>query len=263
MITAEKKVSYLHVTESALFKASQEQIDRLYTRYKFAAQYCQNKDVLEVACGAGLGLGLLANVARRVVGGDIDQDNLALAQKTYRNRIETLHLKAESLSFPDNSFDVVILFEAIYYLSDPEKFLGEAHRVLRNGGQLLIGSANKEWAGFNPSPFSIKYFSARELHQMLEENGFHASAFADCPLEKTSFKSKIIGSIKEMAVKYDLMPKTMKGKELFKRIFMGKLIPLPSELTEGMATFNPPVAINPENVIDSYKVLFSVGTVKK
>jgi len=32
----------------------------------------------------------------------------------------------------------------------------------------------------------------------------------------------------------------MKGKEFLKRIFMGKLVPLPPEITDGMAEYTPP-----------------------
>jgi len=39
--------------------------------------------VLEVACGAGIGLGYLAKVAKKVVAGDIDEKILETAMNTY------------------------------------------------------------------------------------------------------------------------------------------------------------------------------------
>ena len=36
------------------------QVERAYHRYYFGALYSQEKDVLEVACGGGQGLGILA-----------------------------------------------------------------------------------------------------------------------------------------------------------------------------------------------------------
>lgn len=43
-------------------------------RYRFALDYCGGKDVLEVACGSGQGLGYLARQARNIVGGDFTEN---------------------------------------------------------------------------------------------------------------------------------------------------------------------------------------------
>ena len=48
------------VTELPGTPVSQEQIDRLLSRYIWASGYCHDLDVLEAGCGAGPGLGLLA-----------------------------------------------------------------------------------------------------------------------------------------------------------------------------------------------------------
>ncbi len=252
------------VTETPESRASQEQIQRLYNRYKFASEYCNKKDVLEVACGAGLGIGYIARFAKKVVGGDIDDNNLDCAVKTYANRynIEIRSLDAHDLQFRDNSFDVIILYEAIYYLSQPEKFVSEARRVLRDNGVLIICTANKDWSGFNPSPYSQRCFSASELFELLKEDGFiDIKLYGDCPATASTIKDKIISTIKKKAVTLHLIPKTMKGKELFKRVFMGKLVPLPPEIKDGMAEYTPPVPI-PDNVPNlDYKVIFAVARV--
>jgi len=75
---------YTIVTEVSHQKVTGEQIQRMYTRYRFASDFCQNKDVLEVACGSGQGLGFLALKAKRVVGIDINQKLLTLAEKHYQ-----------------------------------------------------------------------------------------------------------------------------------------------------------------------------------
>ena len=55
------------------------------------------------------------------------------------------------------------------------------------------------------------------------------------------------------------MPKTMKGKEILKRVFMGRLQPLPSELEEGMLDYCPPVRVPIGVPVNDFKVLFAVG----
>ncbi len=257
---------YTTVTETPDNRASQEQVARLYTRYRFASEYCKGKDVLEVACGTGIGLGYLAKSAKRVVGGDIDKNNLKYALKTYsgRNDIEILSLDACNLPFDANSFDIVVFFEAIYYLTWPGKFLAEARRVLKDNGTLIICTANKDWPGFNSSPYSYRYFSANELYSLLKGNGFEVELFADCPSLSDGFKDNLVSAIKKTAVKFHLIPKTMKGKEKFKRLFFGKLVPLPPEITDDMGIkYSPPVSIPHDSPITQYKVLFALAHARK
>ena len=177
---------YTTVTELPGQRATREQLERLYHRYKFASKFCGDKDVLEVACGAGQGLGYLEKVAKKVVGGDIDENNLRFAISHYKGRqnIEVRALDAHQLTFEDKSFDVVILYEAVYYLVEPERFVAETRRVLREGGVLLIATVNKDWSEFNPSPLSTHYFSVPELAKLIQSNGFKVEfygAFSTIP----------------------------------------------------------------------------------
>ncbi|MDA2935686.1 class I SAM-dependent methyltransferase [Patescibacteria group bacterium AH-259-L05] len=255
-------VDYSTITELPRSKASKEQFARSCNRYYFAAQFCENKDVLEVACGAGQGLGFLAKKAKTVIGGDIDKNILKYAKEYYQGRdnIELRSFDAHNLPFEDNSFDVIIIYEAIYYLKHPEKFLKEAWRVLRKTGTLIIGTVNKDWSDFNKSPFSYKYYSVPELYNLLKNHNFKdIKFFADCPISTKSLKNKIISIIKRVAVKLHLIPKTMKGKEVFKRLLFGKLLELPPEIKHGMVKYSPPMPI-PHNVPGhQYKVFFAVA----
>src|SRR3989304_8935037 len=141
---------YVTVTELPRINAHKEQLERLVQRYCLASEYCKDKEVLEVARGGGIGLGYLARRARKVVGGDIDEKVLEFARRNYGNRrnIELRTLDAQRLPFADKSFDEVLLYEAIYYLPQPEKFVDEARRVLRDKGVLIICTVNKDWPGF-------------------------------------------------------------------------------------------------------------------
>lgn len=252
---------YSTVTELPVYKASGEQLARLYTRYRFAAGFCRGKDVFEAACGAGLGLGYLARTARMVVGGDIDEENLAHAVRMYggRDNILTMSIDAQDIPFSDASFDVVIMHEAIYYLDRPEDFVREARRILRDEGVLIVCSANREWSGFNPSPYSRRYFSATELHSLMEGHGFGVELFGYCPAGDGTAAGALTGILKSVAVRLGLIPGTMKGKELLKRLFHGKLTPLPPEIKDGMAEYIPPVRIPCGRPHTSHKVIMAVA----
>lgn len=256
-----KDVDYAAVTEVTGYKVTQEQIQRMYTRYRFASEFCAGREVLEAACGSGQGLGYLAGRARRVVGGDLDGNLVKCAREHYGNRVELHEMDAEKLPFEADSFDVLILYEAIYYLLQPNKFMNEAKRVLRKGGVVLICTANKDWSGFNPSPQSYTYFSAPELSELLTRNGFeHVEIFGDCLVKAETAKDRALSLLKRAAVHFHLMPKTMKGKELLKKLFVGELSPLPPEITDEVCSYyNRPQAMSAAAPSAGYKVLFAVG----
>ncbi|HEX5038151.1 MAG TPA: class I SAM-dependent methyltransferase [bacterium] len=253
---------YTTVTETPGIGATREQLTMLYTRYRYAASFCAGKTVLEVACGAGQGLGYLAQSAKAVVGGDIDQGNLEFATRVYKGRdnIELKKIDAHQMPFEDKSFDVLLLYEALYYLEDPDRFFRECRRLLCPGGLLLICTVNREWSDFNPSPFSHRYFSAKELSESLAGYGFAVETLAAFPVRRETAKDRVVSLVKRTAVRLHLMPKTMRGKQFLKRIFLGKLSPLPSEIKDGMAEYRPPVPVDTCGAVDGFKVLFVKAT---
>ncbi|GAG25272.1 unnamed protein product, partial [marine sediment metagenome] len=70
-----------------------------------------------------------------------------------------------------------------------------------------------------------------------------------------------ISRIKRAAISLNLMPKTMKGKEKFKRLFFGKLTAIPSEISEDMAKYFPPEHVPHDQLNSSHKVLFFAAKV--
>jgi hypothetical protein len=61
-----------------------------------------------------------------------------------------------------------------------------------------------------------------ELNKLLHESGFNVEFYGAFSALPNGLKEKIIASIKKIAVALHLIPKTMKGKEFLKRIFLGK-----------------------------------------
>jgi len=49
-------LDYSTVSEITGYSVAHEQIQRMYARYRFASEFCDGKDVIEVACGSGQGL---------------------------------------------------------------------------------------------------------------------------------------------------------------------------------------------------------------
>jgi SAM-dependent methyltransferase len=233
-MSANGKPTFVEVTELAGDEVSQEQIDRVATRYAWALGYAAGKDVLEVACGTGPGLGLLQASARRLVAGDISEPILARVRAHYGNRIDARAMDAMALPFEDRSLDLVIIFEAMYYVPDAEKFADECKRVLRPGGIVLVSNANKDLFDFNPSPYSHVYHGIVELGHLFGSRGFTCRFWGDVPVAAVSWRQKLLRPVKRMVVALNLMPKSMAGKKLLKRLVFGEMRAFPAEITAEM-----------------------------
>lgn len=253
---------YSEVTEVPGLRTTREAVSMLYTRYAVAAQFCEGKRVLKVGCGAGLGLGHLAQRARSVVGGDYTESVLRYAQRSYPGQVPLVQLDAKRLPFANASFDVVILFEAIYYLDQPQFFLQECRRVLGDAGFLLLSSVNKEWSGFNPSPLSRRYFSASELRKLLAENGFEVEIFGGFRASPDTASRKAIEVVRRLAIRLHLIPRTMRGKEFLKRLFYGRLVTVPTKVQVGMARLEPLVPLLDAQTVQCYMVLYALARVR-
>lgn len=228
-------LDYTDVTELADDEVSGEQVERAARRYAWAMSYSEGKDVLEVACGTGPGLGLLAAKARSLRAGDISDAMVARVKAHYGERVRIDRMDAQALPFADASLDVVILFEALYYVPDARRFASECARVLRPGGVVLISNANKDLFDFNPSPHSHVYHGVRELGELFGPLGFTLEFWGDTPVAKLSLRQKVLRPIKKAVVGLGLMPKTMAGKKLLKRLVFGSMVPFPRELAPAAA----------------------------
>ena len=223
--------NFTEVTEIANTLVSKEQLDRIRTRYLWASKFCSSKDVIEIACGTGQGLNLIIDVSNSVKAGDISEEMIAMAKETYfDSNISFSVIDAHRLPYNDKSADVIIFFEALYYLVDMPQFINELKRVLRRNGELLISTANRDLFDFNPSPYSNKYYGAKELNELFTSSGFKVELFGDVSVKDILFIQKIFRLIKYFAVKLKLIPITMIGKKLLKRLVFGKLVKMPTKL---------------------------------
>lgn len=227
---------FTSVTEVPGVRATRSELSQMYTRYHWAASFVTGKRVLELGCGSGPGLGyFLKKGASRVVGTDIEPKNLEHAREYYKGRsnLDLDVVDAQNIPYPDGSFDVVVLFEAVYYLPSAYRFFEEARRVLSSNGVLLISTVNREWPQFNPSPFSVWYPSAKEIATVLLNTGFEVVVKGGFPDRPAGVVRKLISGIRRAAVRLRLIPDTMKRKEFLKRIFYGELQAIPNEIEDG------------------------------
>lgn len=255
-------IEFSEVTELAGTEISAEQLERMVHRYHWAAGYCRGKDVVEVACGSGPGLGVLSAVARSLEAGDYSAKILAIPQSHYGDRIPLAVFDAQSLPYADSSRDVVVLFEAIYYIPDAQRFVRECQRVLRTGGRVLIATANKDLSDFSPSPLTHRYYGVVELARLFRDGGFDVELFGHLPVDAVSWRQRLLRPVKRLAVALGLMPKTMRGKRFLKRLVFGKAVPMPAELPLPNEELVSPCLLTPERPDRVHKVLYCCGTLR-
>jgi SAM-dependent methyltransferase len=102
----------------------------------------EGKDVVELGCGtAYFGAWLKRAGARRVVGVDVTPAQLATAARLNGQTglgLELVEANAEETGLPDESFDVVVSEYGASIWCDPYRWIPEAARLLRPGGELVF-----------------------------------------------------------------------------------------------------------------------------
>jgi len=259
MRTPSKEPYHLAITEVKGALVSEEQIQRACNRYYWAGKYCVDKDVLEISCGTGPGLGYLLKVSRNLVAGDFSSGNIEIAREHYGEKVPLHQFDAQKLPYRDSSFDVLLLLESIYFIPSAEDAIRECHRVLRSSGKVCITMPNKDLFEFHSSTYASRYFGVCELNELLTRMGFSAEFFGDTAVRGLSKRQKMTRPLKAIAAKSGIIPRTMKGKVLLRRLVFGPLQRMPAEIESTTRPFVEPRALgsNPDR---EHKVIFCVAT---
>ncbi len=138
---------------------------------------CDGERMLEVGCGPGRYVALLAAMGYDVVG--VDPYEFESWKDIAKERPVEFRsgIKAEALPFPDASFDHVACISAMLYFDDADAALAEMRRVLKPGGRLYIRTVNRNnmsrrWRRENIDPAGKVYFDEAELREFLQRGGF-------------------------------------------------------------------------------------------
>lgn len=259
-----QKPRFEDVTETTGVPLSREGAEMMATRYTLAGNLATGKRVLELGCGAGQGLGLLGNRAASLVGGDYSQALLDSARGHYGSRVPLVRLSAEALPFDSGAFDLVIFFEASYYVPDMKAALGEIARVLAPGGSVVFANANPERPDFIRSPHSFAYHTADEFRAAISGLGFAVTIDAAFEVQPRASGARKLGAealswARRVLERFGLIPRTLQGRARLKRLIYGRLLRTPAELSEGFAPIRPlhPVPAGP---VTTYKVIYVKGT---
>lgn len=148
-------------------------------RYEFARPHCVDKHVLDAGCGVGYGSAYLGEAARSVVGVDVSSEAIEYARTRYGGgNVEFAVGDLQQLERADAEFDAVVAFEVIEHLLRPERFVGEARRLLKEDGVLVVSTPRSEAGSSRPeNPFHEREFARDEFERLLRGSFGHVDLY--------------------------------------------------------------------------------------
>jgi ubiquinone/menaquinone biosynthesis C-methylase UbiE len=156
----------------------------------------QNHKVLDIGCANGLYMTHLISSCEKITGIDISNKMLDYAKSALSNtgfdNFNLYNQSAASLTFPNESFDLVYSFSTLLLVPDVMGALDEIARVLRPGGRAILditGHYNLSRIYHNyfykkKGSFGVNSFSYSNITNKLNKLGFvieesHALGFLD------------------------------------------------------------------------------------
>lgn len=141
--------------------------------------------ILDIATGTGGIAFRLAKTKSHITAVDFSNKMIEKARyKASKQKIDNVVFfeeNASNLSFEDNSFDLVLIVNALHILPNPDKVISEAKRVLAKDGILIIPTFLHDYtkrarlktkimgvSGFK----SYTYWNKLTFKRFIEKNGF-------------------------------------------------------------------------------------------
>jgi arsenite methyltransferase len=233
-------------------------------RFRTLVAACPGETGLDVGCGAGhLACELAKEVAPkgRIVAIDrspesVDTSRARATKEELTNTIDVQVGDATALEFPDETFDFVAAVQVYSFVSNVERAIQEAARVLRKGGRLLVLESDWDMCVWKSKDAhltrrmisaraAIQFANAylpRDLHKLFRAAGLtlvdaHAFSIVETRYDPSSYAASVIGITRDSALKHgvpapdiavweqDLRSRTAEGEWFFcldRFVFTGK-----------------------------------------
>lgn len=138
--------------------------DQLTFHYEIALEYLEpHMKVLDIGCGYGGGVRMLAEKVTAVYGADIDANVIDVARQQSINQNVSFYVDdVTDMSFPDAQFDAVTSMETIEHVN-PHMYMREVCRVLKPGGLLILSTPQNRIGHIPIHPDHVHEYSLEEI----------------------------------------------------------------------------------------------------
>lgn len=102
----------------------------------------QGKKVLDLGCGTGRLIKVLADGGANVTACDNSEEMVRIAKKKFPE-VEILEADVGNLPFENDSFDFAVATFMIVHLKRLDIFFDEVYRILKDGGHFLLTNINQ------------------------------------------------------------------------------------------------------------------------
>jgi SAM-dependent methyltransferase len=188
------------------------------------------KDVLEIGCGTGVHTRLLAEAGAHVTAVDLTPTAVEFTTRRLTQAgllANVVEADAESLPFPEESFDFVWSWGVIHHSTDTDRVIAEIARVLRPGGRLAFMVYHRT---------SLTYWLNYVLYRGVLRGGLLrespdelANRWSDGVIARHYTRRRLADSLTPW---FDDIETKVMGQ-------IGEAIPLPSRLRQRVARFVP------------------------
>lgn len=145
--------------------ASDNPIHQRLLKAYYAAQPYIEGDLLEVGCGEGRGVELLAPKSKSYVALDKIGEVINTLKAKYPEVDFRQAVVPPFSELEDACVDTVVSFQVIEHIKPDRQFLEEIHRVLRPGGKAIITTPNIKKT-LTRNPWHIREYTAQELRDL-------------------------------------------------------------------------------------------------
>lgn len=182
------------------------------SKYTFAGQFAEGKNILEIGCENGWGAAYLSGKgATKIVGGDISEKAVQSANENFQyNGLSFLLFDGQKLPFTASSFDIIVAFEVIEHMVKYEDFLQECQGVLKENGLFICSTPNKTIVSPNSDKSSyyqhVKEFYPSEFQALLSKYFKDVVIYGLYPTSRTRSRIKKLVYAPKPKIFYVLKP---------------------------------------------------------
>lgn len=151
-------------------KPGQGSLDVHELMYKEFLPAVQDKTIIDIACGCGMGTKILSTKAENVFAYDINQEAIEFA-KQYESADNIKYSVADIRKIPhdNSSVDVIISIETFEHVNEINEIISEVHRVLKSNGLWCFTTPNGErYPDHRVVQFHVRHYSRTDIHNFLD-----------------------------------------------------------------------------------------------